>query len=312
MQLAVTAHIRHRYTNYDQLLKNGVRWHDARATVNPPCVAILRNWMGEDNAVEIEETFQEWIDLRDSDEDEDDSSSMDISDNESGRRTSRSAIHMPHDAAGPSHSRVPAIETRADSRVVRYQPDPEQVLPSIESPARHASQHGHQYPPPKPLYYGAPPPAPSPPRYRAPGAATYERQPGPSSAPYSHKAGTDMFVSPSKQARAIPRDCRAPVIDLTESPTFPGTFDVDAMTPMVHVGSLRGGDSQRPGNSSNTGRDFTRSQASRNSGNGMVPYTASQPQPLASVARQEPPHPAVPRTGWVNYPIFNRQGEAVR
>ncbi|KAE9968776.1 hypothetical protein EG327_010932 [Venturia inaequalis] len=138
VQLAVTAHIRHRYTNYDQLLKNGVKWPLARATVNPPCVAVLRNWMGEDNTVELEETFQEWIDLRDDDEDEDadDSVSMDISDNEL--------------------------------------------------------------------------------------------------------------------------------------------------------------------------------QASRNSGDGMVPYVASRPHSPPSMARREPPHPAVPRTGWVNYPTANREGESVR
>ncbi|TID25953.1 Dimethyl-sulfide monooxygenase [Venturia nashicola] len=316
VQLAVTAHIRHRYTNYDQLLKNGVRWHDARATVNPPCVAVLRNWMGEDNAVELEETFQEWIDLCDDDEDEDESSSMDISDDEPDHRKSLNAVDTVHEAAGPSHSRVPARETRADSRVVRYHPDPEQVLPSIESPARPATLHGRQNPQPRPLYYGALPPAPSPPSYRAPLAANYERHLPPSSAPYSHRSDPIMFGRLSEQARALPRDCRAPVIDLTDSPTIPRTYD-DAMPPMVHVGSLRGGDGRRHDDlnnsqAGNTGRYSSRSQQSPNSGDGMIPYVATRPPPPSRVSRREPPHPAVPRSGWVNYATFNRQGEAVR
>ncbi|RDI78335.1 Dimethyl-sulfide monooxygenase [Venturia inaequalis] len=311
VQLAVTAHIRHRYTNYDQLLKNGVKWPLARATVNPPCVAVLRNWMGEDNTIELEETFQEWIDLRDDDEgeDADGSVSMDISDNESVGKTSTNPVHTSHQAAGHSHGRVSARETRADSRVVRYHPRPEQVFPSIESPARPAPHHGRLYPPPpQPLYYGAPPPVPSPPQHRAPNGATYERQLAPSSIPHSHKVDATMFGRP-------PCDCRAPVIDLT-SPSLPRTFDSTAL-PMVHVGSLRGGDSRGHRDSSNpqagnTGRYHTRLQASRNSGDGMVPYVASRPHSPPSMARREPPHPAVPRTGWVNYPTANREGESVR
>lgn len=266
--------------------------------------------MGEDNAVEFEETFQEWIDLRDDDEDEDDSSSMGgVSDTEAGRRTSRNAISTVHEAIGPSHNRLPALDARADSRVVRYHPDPEQVLPSIESPAR--PHHGHQYAPPQPLFYGAPPPptAPSPHQYRAPIVAIHGRQAAPPAAP------SNISIHQTEQARALPRDRRAPIIDLTTSPTIPRTFD--AMPSMVHVGSLRGGDGNRRGDLSNppvenAGCYSTRSQAARNRGDGMVPYVAPRPQPPPSVVQREPPHPAVPRTGWVNYPIFNRQGEAVR
>lgn len=270
--------------------------------------------MGEDNAVEFEETFQEWIDLRDDDEDEDDSSSMEgVSDTEAGRRTSRNAIPIVHEAAGSLHNRLPALNARADSRVVRYHPDPEQVLPSIESPARPAPHHGNQYTPPQPLFYGAPPPpAPSPPQYRAPIVAIRGRQAAPHTAP----------VHQAEQAQALPRDRRAPIIDLTTSQTIPRTFD--AMPSMVHVGSLRGGDGNRRGEFNNRRGDFsntpaenagrypTRSQAARNRGDGMVQYMAPRPPPPPSVVQREPPHPAVPRTGWVNYPTFNRQGEAVR
>lgn len=294
-----------------------MRWHDARAAVNPPCVTVLKNWMGEDNTIELEETFQEWIDLRDDDEDEDDSSSMEgVSDTEPSRRTSSNAIPTVHEAAGPSHSRVSAREARADSRIVRHRQDPEQVLPSIESPTRHAPNHGRKYSPPQPLYYGAPPPpAPSPPQYRAPVVANYGRQAAPPAASYSHRVDTNMFGHPAEQTRTLARDRQAPLIDLTSSPAFSRTND-QALPRMVHVGPLRGGDSNRQGDFSNppaesTGRYTTRSQAARNRGDGMVPYVASRPAP-PSVARQEPPHPAVPRTGWVTYPAFNRQGEAVR
>ncbi|QDS73194.1 hypothetical protein FKW77_002629 [Venturia effusa] len=317
VQLAVTAHIRHRYTNYDQLLSNGVKWHEARAMINPACVVVLRNWMGEDNEIELEETFQEWIDLRDDDENEDDSSSVEgISDTESGRRSSRNVVPTVHEVAVPSHSRMPAPDARADTRVTMYHPDPEQVLPSIESSARSVQHPGHRYSTPQNFYHGAPPPAPSPPPYRTPIAAIYGRKAAPLVSPYSHSIGTNMFGHSTERTRALPHDRQAPVIDLTSSPTFPQRFD-NAMPPTLRVGSLRGGEGSRRGDLSNAAaesvaRYSTRSQAARNRGDGMVPYVALQDPPPPRLSRPEPPHPAVPRTGWVVYPTFNRQGEAVR
>jgi flagellar basal body rod protein FlgC len=46
----------------------------------------------------------------------------------------------------------------------------------------------------------------------------------------------------------------------------------------------------------------------------MVPHMASRlpPPPPPPNMVHEPPHPAIPRTGWVTYPAINRQGEAVR
>ncbi|KAF2428968.1 hypothetical protein EJ08DRAFT_560164, partial [Tothia fuscella] len=67
VQLAVNAHIRHVHTEYDQLLASGIPWPDARSAIQPACIKKLKEWRGEDGATEFEETFQEWIDLRDED-----------------------------------------------------------------------------------------------------------------------------------------------------------------------------------------------------------------------------------------------------
>jgi hypothetical protein len=192
--------------------------------------------MGEDNQPELEETFQEWIDLCDDDEDDEDTSSMEgISDSESGRRTSLNGIHTVHEAsngmASSSHNRVPVHDFRDDTRMVRYRPELEHILPSIESPPRHeqgpqrpSSYHGPQYPPQPILHAAPPPPAPSPPKYRAPPGAFYERHLPQTSMPSLRRVDSDRVVYHPDPARTAPRDYRADVIDLTSSPTFPRTL----------------------------------------------------------------------------------------
>jgi len=70
VQLAVNAHIRHVFTDYDRLLKNGTEWVIARAAIQQQCIKKLKEWRGEDGKREQEEIFQEWIDLRDDDDDD--------------------------------------------------------------------------------------------------------------------------------------------------------------------------------------------------------------------------------------------------
>jgi hypothetical protein len=384
VQLAVNAHIRHLYTNYDQLLKNGVPWVTARATIGPTCVAILRNWMDEDNMPELEETFQEWIDLRDDEEDDDSSSMEGISDSEARRRNSLNAIHPVHEAPpglpGPAHSRAPVHDSREDLRMVSYRPDPEYVLPSIESPTRlehsshrpfsyHAPQHVSQHI----LHDAPPPPAPSPPTYRAPPGAAYDRRPA--VVPNIRRVDSDHSAYQQEPARIAPRDHRANVIDLTDSPNIPRTFREAEYAPRysgapnmpvyalpqqgilpraVAVGPIRGGEGSphakyhdhemqdpdspvrlvnaRQASRINNGRQTARPavngtrpvahdpfphldyeahplMARNNRNNNTVSVTASR---LPPPPNKEPPHPAVPRTGWVVFPAMNRQGEAVR
>lgn len=70
VQLAVVAHIRHVYTDYDKLLKTGT-YQNARAAVEKPCLDLLARWRSDDdddpNA--MEEILREVI-VIDDDEDE--------------------------------------------------------------------------------------------------------------------------------------------------------------------------------------------------------------------------------------------------
>lgn len=73
VQLAVVAHIRHVYTNYDRLLRIGTR-DEARAQTEKPCLDQLLWWRGDDdddpNA--MEEILREVIVIDDDDDDYDD------------------------------------------------------------------------------------------------------------------------------------------------------------------------------------------------------------------------------------------------
>ncbi|KAI9849317.1 MAG: hypothetical protein M1837_004777 [Sclerophora amabilis] len=82
VQLAVVAHIRHLYTNYDRLVKIGT-FQDARAQIKQACYDKLLEWRGddEDGKVATEEILREVIvisddeDADDDDDQEDDESS---------------------------------------------------------------------------------------------------------------------------------------------------------------------------------------------------------------------------------------------
>jgi hypothetical protein len=69
VQLAVVAHIRHTYTEYDKMLKTG-SWMEARQKVEHVSLAKLKEWRDEtgEQSNEIEDTFREVIVL---DDDED-------------------------------------------------------------------------------------------------------------------------------------------------------------------------------------------------------------------------------------------------
>lgn len=69
-QLAVVAHIRHLYTDYDKLLKSG-SFHDARSTVEQPTLAKLVAWRGDDENGQkvLEDVFREVIVISDDDDD---------------------------------------------------------------------------------------------------------------------------------------------------------------------------------------------------------------------------------------------------
>ena len=71
MQLAVVAHIRHVYTDYDKLLKTGT-YQSARAAVEKPCLDLLAQWRSDDDDDDpnaMEEILREVIVIDDDDED---------------------------------------------------------------------------------------------------------------------------------------------------------------------------------------------------------------------------------------------------
>ncbi|KAI9804042.1 MAG: hypothetical protein M1833_000323 [Piccolia ochrophora] len=108
VQLAVLAHIRHVYTSYDTLLRQGVRhnamstgrrdprgnWLDAREKVKDACYMKLLEWRGDeengkDTKAEMEEILREVIIISDDeDEDSDDSDSASTEDDDMHGRSS--------------------------------------------------------------------------------------------------------------------------------------------------------------------------------------------------------------------------------
>jgi hypothetical protein len=75
VQLAVVAHIRHMYTDYDKMLKTG-SWMQARQSVEHVSLAKLKEWRDEagEQSNEIEDTFREVIVLDDDEESSDEGS----------------------------------------------------------------------------------------------------------------------------------------------------------------------------------------------------------------------------------------------
>ena len=71
-QLAVIAHIRHTYTDYDALLKQ-VQYNEARRRVEKPCLDRLIRWRGDDHdAEDMEDVLREVIVIPDDDDDDND------------------------------------------------------------------------------------------------------------------------------------------------------------------------------------------------------------------------------------------------
>ncbi|KAF9694550.1 hypothetical protein EKO04_007426 [Ascochyta lentis] len=143
VQLAVVAHIRHTYTDYDKMLKTG-SWMEARQKVEHVSLAKLKEWRDEtgEQSNEIEDTFREVIVL---DDDEDETS--DGGDTPDEREQSMEIVS----------NRV----TARDIQLERY--------PQYPSTSNHERRRGHgrtifvhPYPPPPPALGSQAP------QYRAP------------------------------------------------------------------------------------------------------------------------------------------------
>ena len=93
VQLAVVAHIRHVYTNYDRLLRTGT-YHAARAQIEQKCLDQLVQWRGdgEDGSNDMEEILREVIVISDDEDDDADN----ITNNSFVRRDSSVEIISSH------------------------------------------------------------------------------------------------------------------------------------------------------------------------------------------------------------------------
>ncbi|CAG8127022.1 unnamed protein product [Penicillium olsonii] len=101
-QLAVVAHIRHVYTNYDRLLKT-TSFHEARTTVEHPTLAKVIEWRGDDENGQtvLEDVFREVIVISD---DEDSESEEEVASTAAHRHTSVEIL--------PSDARTHEIRTQ--------------------------------------------------------------------------------------------------------------------------------------------------------------------------------------------------------
>lgn len=147
VQLAVVAHIRHVYTDYDKLLKTGT-YQKARAAVEKPCLDLLARWRSDDDDDDpnaMEEILREVIVIDDDDDEINDCKSS-LGNRESINRESSVEIISSHalpdevqihqvDYGGSGqlvHGNQPYSPELMDSEIVRHS-DLEQ-LPALHHP----------------------------------------------------------------------------------------------------------------------------------------------------------------------------------
>ncbi|KAI0124888.1 hypothetical protein BJ170DRAFT_685765 [Xylariales sp. AK1849] len=79
VQLAALAHIRHTKTRYDELLREGIAWENARKAVEQPCLDVIVKWRGDEETGrdQLDEILREVIEISDSEDGSEDESSGD-------------------------------------------------------------------------------------------------------------------------------------------------------------------------------------------------------------------------------------------
>ena len=140
VQLAVIAHIRHVYTDYDEQLRKGT-WGDARRHVEQACIDQVVKWRGEDDSDthELEDIFQEII-VIDGESSEGQSSETDETDSDDGGLQIVSSPKEPHElmdedfgptdlVGGQRPSNVRNLEL--DGRLPRYETTSQTLAPFL-------------------------------------------------------------------------------------------------------------------------------------------------------------------------------------
>ncbi|KAM0723034.1 hypothetical protein Q7P37_001233 [Cladosporium fusiforme] len=172
VQLAVIARIRHKYTDYDALLRSKIyEWQETRAEVEPTTLKKLIEWRGEhgDDDDELEEIVRETIVLDDDEDDGDAPISV-----ASGSDHS-SDVEIVHPTAANASVRAERAED-PDRNVRRHQQPQKRTMSERNDIARkkikaargqmayHPTQEGLRpamHPEPQPVYapsHGGPPP----------------------------------------------------------------------------------------------------------------------------------------------------------
>jgi hypothetical protein len=154
VQLAVVAHIRHTYTDYDKLLKSGT-WMDARSKVEHVSLAKLKEWRDEagEQSNEIEETFREVIVLDDDDEGTSEDDSLGTPDEREQSMEIVSSRATARDLQPELHANYPHMDIhgmrRAPRRTIvvsRYPPPPRPATLSGAANGQLAPQQQQQQP----------------------------------------------------------------------------------------------------------------------------------------------------------------------
>jgi hypothetical protein len=120
VQLAVVAHIRHVYTDYDKMLKTG-SWMQARQSVEHVSLAKLKEWRDEagEASNEIEDTFREVIVLDDDDEDSSGEDSLSTPDEREQSMEIVSSRATARDLQPERYADYPHMDVYATRRVPR-------------------------------------------------------------------------------------------------------------------------------------------------------------------------------------------------
>ncbi|KAB2579511.1 hypothetical protein DBV05_g2057 [Lasiodiplodia theobromae] len=131
VQMAVLAHVRHKHTEYDKLLKE-VGYIQARKAVENPCIEKILTWRGEnlnedDDVVEMEDDFREVIVLDDSDASDGEDDGAD-SDSES------SVDYAPAPNVRPSAGNMPRGRLPMASTHATTAPRPRSLVEPLSSP----------------------------------------------------------------------------------------------------------------------------------------------------------------------------------
>ncbi|KAI2632035.1 hypothetical protein GGR54DRAFT_581959 [Hypoxylon sp. NC1633] len=124
VQLAAAAHIRHRYTRYDDILKE-TNWSNARKAVEKTCLDIIVKWRGDEETGrdQLDEILREVIEISDTEEESE----------ESEESEDETPVAEPVPTSAMPTAATPTAATS------RYTPEPQNLRPADQQSALQAN-----------------------------------------------------------------------------------------------------------------------------------------------------------------------------